>query len=717
MVAYSFYESDNRIMRYSDALAQAGHHVDVVALKTRGQVPQETIRGVRVYRIQTRVYPERTGKLAYLLRLGRFLLKSAAWLAVRHLAEPYDLVHVHSIPDFEVFAAIVPRALGCKVILDIHDIVPEFYCSKFGVRRGSLVFRLLVLVERWSIAFSHHVIIANHLWRDRLVGRSVARDKCTVVMNYPDGSIFRGSPRAPGRRAFVMMYPGTINYHQGLDLAVRAFHRVRDRMPAARFDIYGDGPDRPAIEGLVRTLGMSDRIRILEPMPMVDIAGVMADADLGVVPKRSDTFGDEAFSTKSLEFMMLGVPLLMSATTIDQHYFDGSVVQFFRSGDEEDLAAKMLALYADPAKRKSLAENARRFVQAYRWDRRQDEYFDIIRRLLRDRAVDGGLRRSRRGGALRWRPFTFYYYVKGIIPRPLQVVMRQAFVRLSCGATARHWPIHPGAGRAPADFPGWPGGRQFALVLRHDVESAEGCAQCPKVLEMERTLGLRSAFFLVPEGYQVPADLRQQIADAGGEVGVHGLKHDGKLYRSRALFAARAVSINRYLREWGATGFASPSAQHELDWLHELAIEHDLSTFDTDPFEPQPDAAHTIFPFLVRGPVGAGGFVELPYTLPQDFTLFVLMKERDTAIWKRKVDWVVARGGMVLVNTHPDYMRFPGETFRRFTYPSGFYAELLDYICSRYSGRYWHALPREVAAYWRSLPAAATGGLARGKRR
>jgi glycosyltransferase involved in cell wall biosynthesis len=381
MVAYTFYENDNRVMRYSDALARAGNHVDVVALRKPGQVPYLEAGGVRQFRIQTRVLNERRGKLAYIVRLGRFLVRSAFWLALRHLRRPYDVIHVHSVPDFEVFAAIVPRLLGCKVILDIHDIVPEFYCSKFGVKKGSAVFRLLVLIERYSIRFAHHVIIANHLWRARLLRRSVHPAKCSVVLNYPDPRIFYARPRRSADDAFVMMYPGTINYHQGLDIAVRAFFRIREQIPNASFDIYGEGPGKRDLQKLIDSLQLSGRVRMHDGIPMTEVAEKMAQADLGVVPKRSDTFGDEAFSTKSLEFMTLGVPLLMASTTIDKYYFDDSVVQFFESGSETDLAEKMLRLYRDPERRKELARKAGVFVAALSWDRRKDEYFHILRSL------------------------------------------------------------------------------------------------------------------------------------------------------------------------------------------------------------------------------------------------------------------------------------------------------------------------------------------------
>jgi glycosyltransferase involved in cell wall biosynthesis len=378
MVAYTFYENDNRVMRYSDALVADGHHVDVVALRRPGQGSYVDARGVHLYRIQKRLLDEKRGKMSYMLRLIRFLIKSAYWLAVRHIQKPYDAIHVHSVPDFEVFAAFVPRMLGCKVILDIHDIVPEFYCSKFGVTKESTTFRLLALVEKYSIAFAHHVIIANHLWRERLLERSVRPSKCSVVLNYPDPRIFHARPRTRADDDFVMMYPGTINYHQGLDIAVRAFSRIRNQIPNARFEIYGEGPDRRELMQLIDSLGLSDRIRINDGIPMNEVAVKMSQADLGVVPKRSDTFGDEAFSTKSLEFMTLGVPLLMSATTIDRYYFDDTVVQFFESGSEADLADKILELYRNPERRKALAKNAGRFVADLSWDRRKQEYFSIL---------------------------------------------------------------------------------------------------------------------------------------------------------------------------------------------------------------------------------------------------------------------------------------------------------------------------------------------------
>jgi hypothetical protein len=271
----------------------------------------------------------------------------------------------------------------------------------------------------------------------------------------------------------------------------------------------------------------------------------------------------------------------------------------------------------------------------------------------------------------------------------------------------------PGSELPPENWPGWPQGKKFAFVLTHDVESSAGLAKCRSLMQLEMQHGFRSSFNFVPEGdYRVPADLRHELTACGFEVGIHDLKHDGHLFASHRGFKQRARRINGYAREWGVSGFRSGFMLRNLDWLHDLDVDYDASTFDTDPFEPQPDGRHTIFPFWVPRPndhclsphqaagnCSANGYVELPYTLPQDSTLFLLLSEKTTEIWCRKLDWIAAHGGMALIDTHPDYMSVDGCSLKNGEYPIELYKDLLHYVSSRYADEYWPALPREVAAY------------------
>jgi glycosyltransferase involved in cell wall biosynthesis len=380
MLSYSFYENDARVSRYAETLVRRGDQVDVIAIGRDDSEKQTVIKGVRVYRVQSRERNER-GKMTYLARIMKFLVKSSTLLNKIHREHPYDLVHVHSVPDFEVFAAWLPKLKGAKIILDIHDIVPELYAAKFGTGEGSLFYKLLVLLEKTSISFSDQVIISNHLWAETL-RRSVGNGKCSVIINYPDEHVFYERPRRQDDGKFIMMYPGTLNWHQGLDIAIRSMARIREKAPQAMLQIYGQGESRDSLEKLGRELGVSDHVIFFDPRPKEEIAAAMAEADLGLVPKRNDSFGGEAFSTKTLEFMSLGVPLLLSKTKIDQYYFNDSVVKFFDPGNEQDLADKMLELINNKKERDLLSEKASKFVEQYKWKNNQDKYLNLVDKLV-----------------------------------------------------------------------------------------------------------------------------------------------------------------------------------------------------------------------------------------------------------------------------------------------------------------------------------------------
>ena len=221
-------------------------------------------------------------------------------------------------------------------------------------------------------------------------------------------------------------------------------------------------------------------------------------------------------------------------------------------------------------------------------------------------------------------------------------------------------------------------------------------------MNIEKKLNFRSSFYFVPEDYSVPPSLRQSLIESEFEVGIHGLKHDGKLFLNRQGFKIRARKINNYLKEWHAVGFASPSMLRNLEWTTDLDIEYGCSTFDTDPFEPQSDGMHTIFPFTVTNNITKRKYVELPYTLPQDHCLFVILKEKNNIIWKQKLDWIARNGGMALLNTHPDYMNFDGAPCTLEQYPVDFYIDLLEYVKTRYAGQYWHVRPYELARFWKT---------------
>jgi hypothetical protein len=294
-----------------------------------------------------------------------------------------------------------------------------------------------------------------------------------------------------------------------------------------------------------------------------------------------------------------------------------------------------------------------------------------------------------------------YYFIKNFIPRRWQIFIRRALIRYQLYLYKHVWPIDENSSNPPARWRGWPHGKQFALVLTHDVETQKGLIKCNELIKLEECLGFRSSFNFVIKDYHVPLHLRSQLLDRGFEVGIHGLTHKENPFRCKTIFEKHAKQINQHIKQWDCVGFRCPSMFHNLDYIHDLNIEYDSSTFDTDPFEPQPDGIRSIFPVCINGDCSQKGYIELPYTMPQDFLLFILMKENSIDIWKKKLDWIVDRGGMALLIVHPDYMNFDSNNLMYDEYPARYYEELLRYIEDKYKDQYWHVLPRDVALWWK----------------
>ncbi len=231
----------------------------------------------------------------------------------------------------------------------------------------------------------------------------------------------------------------------------------------------------------------------------------------------------------------------------------------------------------------------------------------------------------------------------------------------------------------------WPGGQRYAFVITHDIETEEGQAHARAVADLDESHGFRSSFNFVPDSYPLDRGLMEELRMRGFEIGVHGLRHDGKLFHSHAGFLRRAERINQHLMELDAVGFRSPLMMRNPEWMQALQVEYDLSFFDTDPHEPIPGGTMSIWPFTI------GHFVELPYTLVQDSTLTIVLGETTPRVWLQKVDFIEQYHGMVLLNAHPDYLLQPA--IRRV------YAGFLQAMRDR--GGHWHALPRDVARWWR----------------
>ena len=381
MLGFTHFEFDGRLHRYALSLIERGDTVDMIGIGDPGEPQVATFKGVRLYNIGSRDFKE-SRPSSYLKNYLVFFLKSFVKISTLHVRHRYDVIHYHNIPDFGIFCTLVPKLMGAKIILDIHDLVPEFYMRKFHVHPQHPVIRTLIAVEKASACYADHVITVTELWRQRLAGRSVPLDKCTVILNVPLRSVFKPSPSVRPRSSGILLsYHGNLAEPTGVDLLIRAVERLKPDFPGIRLQIIGGGRDADILRDYVRSRHLGDWVRFIPTTPIEELPSLVYPAALCVDPKRDGVYAGETLSVKVMEYLGLGKAALVSRTCAASLYFDETVVHFFNPGDVDDLALQIRTLLLNPRRIRQLEKNSSRFFAEHDWEGYRDKYFGILGRL------------------------------------------------------------------------------------------------------------------------------------------------------------------------------------------------------------------------------------------------------------------------------------------------------------------------------------------------
>ncbi len=385
---FLYYQHFNALLyREAKTLQEQGFEVDILSLRTsRDEKVFHTYEGLNVYTLQLRPSAEKT-VLLYFLRLLIFYVKASLLLTFLAPERRYKVVHVTTPPDIMVFAALVPKLFGARIILDIHDIGPELFMRKLNVKEGSPVIVLLKFLERISARFADHVITVTDFWKEKIQTRSVPPSKCTLLLNVPDDQLFTPSTSPRQRRSFNLFYHGSIEEHFGIDTMLEAMPLIREQIPNVLLHIYGGAKGRIYEEcrSLVARLGLGMHVMFYPGIAFYNLPKILRNADLGIVPTKDSTFSNEAVSMKALEYMALGIPIVISRTKAHDFYYDSSMVKFFMPRDSDELARCVIDLYHDKDEREALATNARLFLKKKGWAVSKEIYADIVKRLIGDR--------------------------------------------------------------------------------------------------------------------------------------------------------------------------------------------------------------------------------------------------------------------------------------------------------------------------------------------
>jgi glycosyltransferase involved in cell wall biosynthesis len=380
LLVQNVYDVDPRVRRKAEALVAAGYIVDVLALRSANGMKTYTVNGVNVCTLS--LGKKRGSLIRYALEYALFFLWAMARVTLLMKKRRYVAIDINTLPDFLVFAAIPARWMGAKLILDMHEITPEFYMSKYGVVEDSWLVRLLKYQEKISFHCADCVITITEPIQDLLIRRGLDPAKSTIVMNSVDETLFASALSSdtvqPDPDKFVMMYHGTLTRVYGLELAVEAFSLAHANMPGAELWILGSGTEEGTLADLARKLGIPSKVKLLGRVPSTDIPKWLSRCDAGILPMRRDVFLEFAFPNKLPEFIIMGKPVLMSKLKTICHYFSDQSLAYFEPSDPADLARQMILLYRGPDLRARLSANAKREYAPLRWDLMKQRYLDLV---------------------------------------------------------------------------------------------------------------------------------------------------------------------------------------------------------------------------------------------------------------------------------------------------------------------------------------------------
>jgi glycosyltransferase involved in cell wall biosynthesis len=384
MVVFNDYVWDPRVRREAEALVERGDSVNCICLSREHII---NLHGVQLFYLSGTKY-RGASRLPLVFQYIRFFCYAFFKVAIEHLRSPYDVVQVHTMPDFLIFTALIPKLLGAKVVLDVHDLMPELYMAKYGAGPRSWMVRFITWMELRSVSFANRAIAVHKPHLDALAEHGNDPDKFSILLNVPDHRIFKRHGRPPQQGGkFRLIYHGTLPRRAGLDVAIRAVAHARKEIPNLHFLIIGSGDAREKLVRLVTDLDLTGCVEFMPAMRVEELPALISQTDLGIVPYMADAFTRYVLPTKLLEYAAVGIPAICSRLSTVEAYFDSSMVAFFEPGDEVELAGEIVRMHRNPALRQALAARAGRFTELYNWPEQRKVYYQLVDSLAPSRPV------------------------------------------------------------------------------------------------------------------------------------------------------------------------------------------------------------------------------------------------------------------------------------------------------------------------------------------
>jgi glycosyltransferase involved in cell wall biosynthesis len=381
MIAYTYYESDARVVREAEAALTAGFAVDFLALRRPGDPPIQYLRGVRIFHLAQARY--RGGSylrylIAYLLFFLRCFLKTSSLFMKRR----YQVIHVNNMPDFLVFSTLIAKLLGAKVVLDIHDPMPTVFVSKFRRGERSLSYRILLWQELLSARYADRVVTVNHPVRDVVLAKhGIAPTSVQVIANFPDTSLFAYRPNYRTREQIRFVFHGTIVQRAGLENLIIALSKIQ-RREKIRVKIIGEGDFSAPLQKLINDYKLEDIVDFdNRSYPVHEIPERISDCDVGVVPLEISSHTNYALPLKLLEYIAVGLPVITVRSVGICHYFKEGDCLFYESNDVESLRRLLEGLIAHPEMLEHYHRAAVTLRDRFSWRAEAKKYVSLLKDL------------------------------------------------------------------------------------------------------------------------------------------------------------------------------------------------------------------------------------------------------------------------------------------------------------------------------------------------
>ncbi|MEK7434590.1 MAG: glycosyltransferase family 4 protein [Cyanobacteriota bacterium] len=376
MLLQEYYPKDTRVRKEAQAILESGHNLDIICLKDTAETPFEVVDGVNVHRID--IPKKRGSKIRYIFEYFTFFALCTLKLNKLLKTKKFDIVHVHTLPDFLVFGSYPAKRKGAKVVLDMHEIMPEFFVSKYNLSENHIIIKTLKFIEKISLQYADYVITVNNQLKDQFSGRAKLKNDITIIMNTVDEETM---PKIVKQQTdkFFAVYHGTITKLYNLDFAVRALVKIKDKIPNFEFHIYGDGNQIELLESLVKEFDLSKIVFIHGRVSHKAIPEILSKANLGILPIKKDIMSNLSFSNKLAEYVHYEIPVISSNLDSVMSYFPNDSIYYFKDNDEDDFCKQLLHIYNNYEESKNYVEKASSINKEISWNIMKEKLQNLVK--------------------------------------------------------------------------------------------------------------------------------------------------------------------------------------------------------------------------------------------------------------------------------------------------------------------------------------------------